>query len=171
MAEVAFTDCRVPAEAMLGKRRAGMMVFAAAMEWERAFILAPAVGGMQRQLEECVAQARARWQFGRPISKNDAISHKLVDMQLRLEAAQLILYRTAWLKDSGKRLTREPSQVKLQISESWVQNSLDALQIHGGSGYMAEAGIERDLTAALASKIYSGTSEIQRRIVARFLGL
>ena len=90
---------------------------------------------------------------------------------MRLEVSQLMMYRTAWLKQTGRRLTREPSQVKLLVSESWVQNSLDALQIHGGFGFMNESGLGQDLTAAVASRIYSGTSEIQRRIIASFLGL
>ena len=79
--------------------------------------------------------------------------------------------RVARLKHEGRRLTYEPSQVKLHVSESWVQASLDALQIHGGAGYMVELGVERDLRDALASKIYSRTSEIQRTIIAGFLGL
>lgn len=171
MAEVSLADCRVPAGAMLGAPGSGMRVFATAMEWERAFILAPALGSMRRQLEQCIAYARSRRQFGRPIGKNDAIASRIVEMQLRLESAQLLAYRTAWLKDSGKRLTREPSQVKLAISEAWVRNCYDALAIHGAYGYMLESGVERDLTAALASQIYSGTSDIQRKIIASFIGL
>jgi hypothetical protein len=171
MAEVAFADCRVPASAMLGKPGAGRAVFGAAMEWERSFILAPALGAMARQIDDCVRYARSRTQFAHPIGKNESLASKLVDMQTRLEVSQLMAYRTAWLKQTGRRLTREPSQVKLLISESWLQNSLDAIQIHGGYGFMSEAGIGRDLTAAIASRIYSGTSEIQRRIIAGFMGL
>jgi alkylation response protein AidB-like acyl-CoA dehydrogenase len=171
MAEVALSDCRVPATAMLGRVGGGSAVFGSAMEWERAFILAPALGTMRRQIEDCIAYARTRRQFGRPIGKNPEVAGKIVEMQMRLDAVQLLMYRTAWLKDAGKRLTREPSQVKLQVSESWVQNSLAALQLHGAYGYMKESGMERDLTAALASKIYSGTSEMQTKIVASFLGL
>lgn len=171
MAEVAFGDCRVPSTQLLGRERGGAAVFGVAMEWERSFILAPALGTMRRQLAECVRYARARRQFGAPIGKREPVASKLVDMQLRLETCRLLVERVARLKQEGRRLTYEPSQVKLHVSESWVQASLDALQIHGGAGYMVELGVERDLRDALASKIYSGTSEIQRTIIAGFLGL
>jgi alkylation response protein AidB-like acyl-CoA dehydrogenase len=141
------------------------------MEWERAFILAPALGTMRRQLDECLRYARTRRQFGEPIAKREPVAGKLVDMQLRLETSQLLMLSTAEKKQAGRRLTHEPSHVKLHVSESWVQTSLDAVQIHGGSGYMTELGVERDLRDAIASRIYSGTSEIQRRIIAGYLGL
>jgi alkylation response protein AidB-like acyl-CoA dehydrogenase len=171
MAEVSFAGCRVPDTQLLGRERGGSAVFGVAMEWERSFILAPALGTMRRQLDECVKYARARRQFGQPIGKREPIASKLVEMQLRLETSRLLVDRVARLKQDGRRLTYEPSQVKLHLSESWVQTSLDALQIHGAAGYMVELGVERDLRDALASKIYSGTSEIQRMIVAGFLGL
>jgi L-prolyl-PCP dehydrogenase len=171
MAEVSFAECRIPATQLLGRERGGAAVFGVAMEWERSFILAPALGTMRRQLAECVRYARSRRQFGEPIGKREPVASKLVDMQLRLETCRLLVERVARLKQEGRRLTYEPSQVKLHVSESWVQASLDALQIHGGAGYMVELGVERDLRDALASKIYSGTSEIQRAIVAGFLGL
>ena len=171
MGEVVLTGCRVPASQMLGRVGGGPAVFGSAMEWERSYILAPALGTMRRQLEECVRYARSRRQFGEPIGKREPVAGKLVDMQLRLETSQQLMYRTAWKKQDGRRLTYEPSQVKLHVSESWVQTSMDAIQIHGGSGYMVELGVERDLRDAIASRIYSGTSEIQRLIIAGFLGL
>lgn len=171
LAEVYLDDCYVPADCRLGKEGAGQAIFATAMEWERAFILAPALGTMQRQLEQCVRYARLRRQFGKPIGQYEAVSSKIADMQVRLETARLLLYRTAWLKGAGRRLTREPAEVKLYVSEAWVQTAQDAVQVHGGSGYMVETGLERDLRDALASKIYSGTSEIQRVMIASFLGL
>jgi len=171
IAEVVFDNCRVSAEQLLGNEGAGSAVFTSAMEWERVFILAPALGGMQRQLEQCIKHARLRRQFGKPIGKNEAVANKIVDMHMRLETARLLSYKTAWLKTAGRRLTHEPSEVKLHVSESWVQNSLEALQIHGAFGYMADSGIERDLRDSLASKIYSGTSEIQKVIIAGYLGL
>jgi alkylation response protein AidB-like acyl-CoA dehydrogenase len=169
--ELVLSNCLVPATAMLGKAGAGSTIFGVAMEWERTFILVPALGTMRRQLEQCVAHARTRRQFGAPIGRKDAVSSKLAEMHLRLETSRLLAYRAAWAKQQGKRMTREPSEVKLHLSESWVQTSLDALQINGASGYMSELGIERDLRDALASKIYSGTSEIQRMIIASFLGV
>ena len=171
MGEVALSGCRVSRDQVLGTVGSGATVFGAAMEWERAFILAPALGTMRRQLEQCLQYARTRRQFGAAIGKREAVAEKLVQMQMRLETSQLITYRAAWKKDQGHRLTYEPSQLKLLISEGWVQTSLDAIQIHGAAGYMREVGVERDLRDALASRIYSGTSEIQRSILAKFLGL
>lgn len=171
MGDVVLQDCRVPAEQMLGQPGGGAAVFNVAMAWERCFILVPALGGMRRQLEECVAYANTREQFGRPIGKNQAIADRIVGMHLRLEQSRLLAYRAAWMRREGRRLTLEPSQVKLQLSESWLQSSLDALQIHGGAGYLRGMGVERDVRDAAASRIYSGTSEMQRAIIARFLGL
>jgi len=171
MAEVFLSDCRVPADHILGREGGGSAVFNAAMEWERAFILAPALGSMQRIFEQCVEYSRLRQQFGRPIAKNDAVASKIVEMQLRLDSARMLTYRTAWMKSVGRRLLHEPSQTKLCVSEALVSTCLDAMQIHGGNGYMVDFGIERELRDALASKIYSGTSEIQMRVIASYLGL
>lgn len=171
LGDVFLDGCRVSEQQVLGKPGGGSAVFTAAMEWERAFILAPALGTMQRLLDRCVEYARERRQFDRPIGKNQAIAGDLVDMQLRLDTSRLLVYRTAALKQAGRRLTMEPSQVKLHVSESWVQTALAAVQIHGGSGYMRSLGLERELRDAIASRIYSGTSEIQRVIIASYLGL
>jgi alkylation response protein AidB-like acyl-CoA dehydrogenase len=171
LGDVFLDGCHVSEEQMLGGPGAGSAVFATAMEWERTFILAPALGAMRRLLERCIEYARERRQFARPIGKNQAIGDMIVDMQLRLDTSRLLVYRTASLKQAGKRLTVEPSQVKLHVSESWVQSALAAVQIHGGSGYMRSLGFERELRDAIASRIYSGTSEIQRVIIASFLGL
>jgi alkylation response protein AidB-like acyl-CoA dehydrogenase len=171
LGEVVLEDCRVSQDQMLGTEGEASMVFASAMEWERAFLLAPAIGTMERQIEQCVHYACTRQQFGKAIGKNQSVANRIVDMQVRLETARLLQYRTAWIKQTGKRLTREPSETKLYLSESWVQTSLDAMAIHGGYGYMVESGIERDVRDALASRIYSGTSDIQKVIIARYLGL
>jgi alkylation response protein AidB-like acyl-CoA dehydrogenase len=171
MGEVVLTDCRVPAESRLGPEGAGMAIFNSSMTWERSCILASAVGVMQRQLEECVAYGRARRQFGQPIGKFQAVAGKVADMYLRLEAARLLIYQAAWLGQQGKPALAEAAAAKLFTSEAWVTSSLDAIQVHGAFGYMKESGIERDLRDAVASTIYSGTSEIQRVILARMLGL
>jgi len=169
--EVILEGVRVSEDQVLLGPGAGATVFSTAMEWERMSILAPALGTMRRQFEACRRYARFRRQFGRPIADNESLANKLVDMQLRLELAQLLTYRAAWVKDQGRRLTREPSQVKIYLSESWLESSLNALQIHGAFGYLTESGIERDVRDATASRIYSGTSEIQKRIIASFIGL
>ncbi len=117
---------------------------------------------MQRQLEACIEYARMRKQFGQPIGKFQAVSGKMADMYLRLEAARLLVYQAAWLGQQGKPALAEAAAAKLFTSEAWVASSLDAIQMHGAYGYMKESGIERDLRDAVASTIYSGTSEIQR---------
>lgn len=171
MGEVALSDCLVPATSRLGPDGAGMAIFNSSMEWERSCLFASAVGTMRRQLETCAAYARTREQFGQPIGKFQAVAAKLADMYVRLEAARLLIYRVAWLKQRGRSAPAEAAAAKLFTSESWVRSSLDAIQTHGATGYMKDAGVERDLRDAVASTIYSGTSEIQRVLIARMLGL
>jgi alkylation response protein AidB-like acyl-CoA dehydrogenase len=171
MGEVVLDDCRVPVESRLGPEGAGMAIFNSSMAWERSCILASAVGVMQRQLETCVDYAGRRKQFGQAIGKFQGVANKVADMYLRMEAARLLIYQAAWLGQQGKPALAEAAAAKLFTSEAWVASSLDAIQIHGAYGYMKESGIERDLRDAVASTIYSGTSEIQRVILARMLGL
>jgi alkylation response protein AidB-like acyl-CoA dehydrogenase len=171
MAELAFTDCEVPVEKLLGKEGDGPAIFTNSMEWERICIMASHLGMMQRLLEISVRYAKDRTQFGEPIGKFNAIADKIAEMDVRLEASRLLLYKAAWLKKMGRHPLREASISKLFVSESTVQTCLDAMQIHGGYGYMTEYQIERELRDALAGKIYSGTSEIQKNIIARLLGL
>ena len=171
MAELAFIDCEVPAENMLGKEGDGPSIFTNSMEWERICIMATHLGLMQRVLEICVRYAKERTQFGESIGKFSAISDRIAEMDVRLEASRLLLYKAAWLKAQGRHPLREASISKLFVSESTVQTCLDAMQIHGGNGYMTEFQIERELRDALAGRIYSGTSEIQKNIIARLHGL
>ncbi|MCW3836907.1 acyl-CoA dehydrogenase family protein [Sphingomonas canadensis] len=169
--EVVLNDCRVSAGALLGAEGAGLAIFAHAMEQERRFIMAFAVGAMQRQLDACVRRARARRQFGRAIGDFQQISGKLVDMQLRLETARGLLHRAA--EAGGRRSQRAAlaAMAKYAISEAWVRNCEDAIQIHGGAGYAVQAGIERELRDAIGSRLFSGTSELQRETMARTLML
>jgi alkylation response protein AidB-like acyl-CoA dehydrogenase len=171
MAEVVLADCEVPAVALLGAAGSGAAVFTVSIDWERSMMLAPALGTMQRQLESCVRHARERRQFGQPIGKFQSVSNRIVDMTVRLETSRLLIYRLAWLRGTKKRPLFDSALAKLHVSESLVQSSLDALQVHGGSGYLVESGLEREVRDAIGSRIYSGTSEIQRAIVARGLGL
>lgn len=171
MSELHFSNLAVPADQMLGVPGGGMAVFNTSMDWERSFILASAVGTMQRQVERCIQRARTREQFGQAIGKFQSVSNKVVDMKVRLETARLLLYQLAWLRGRGKTTNMESATAKLYISECFVQSSLDALQLHGGYGYLTDQELERDVRDAVASRIYSGTSEMQRRIVARRLGL
>ncbi len=171
MAEIFFDDCEVPEENRLGREGAGASLFTHSMAWERATILASAVGSMQRLLEACIRYARERRQGGQPIGKFQLVATKIVDMKVRLETARHLLYHTTWLRSRGKSATLEAAMTKLYISESWVQSCQDAVQIHGGYGYMTEYELERELRDALGSRIYSGTNEVQRTIIASLLGL
>jgi alkylation response protein AidB-like acyl-CoA dehydrogenase len=171
ISEVFLDDCHLAADRMLGKRGAGMALFNHSMEWERGCILACTVGSMQRQLERSVAYARERKQFGKPIAKFQAVSHRIVDMKVRLEAARALLYRLGWLMDQGRSSPMDSALTKLFLSESFVQSSTDALEIHGGYGYMTEYELERELRDAIGAQIYSGTSDLQRNTIARSLRL
>lgn len=169
--QITLEDCAIPLKNRLGKEGAGVTIFAHSMEWERGFILASAVGTMQRLLEDCIRYARTRKQFGQSIGKFQLISEKLVEMKMRLETARAYLYKVAWLKSNRRMAVMEAAMAKLYISEAWVQTCLDAMQIHGGHGYLTESGLERQLRDALGSRIYSGTSEIQKTIISQFLGV
>jgi alkylation response protein AidB-like acyl-CoA dehydrogenase len=171
LGELFFDDSYVESSTLLGRFGAGMAVFTAAMERERSMILASTVGTMQRGLERSLAYAQVRKQFGQPIGKFEAISHRLVEMKIRLESSRLLLYRLAWLLDNDQPAGLDSALVKLHLSESFVASSIDALQIHGGYGYMEEYGLEQDVRDSLASRLYSGTSEVQRNLAARYMGL
>jgi alkylation response protein AidB-like acyl-CoA dehydrogenase len=171
MSQVFFDDCEVPVENRLGPEGAGQMLFTESLTLERSCILASAVGTMDRILEKCISYARTRKQFGRPIGKQQLVASRIIDMKSRVENARLALYKVAWLLSQGKRVFLEAALTKLLISEAWVSTAEDAIQIHGGYGYMTEYEMERELRDAIGSRLYSGTSEIQRLIAASFLGL
>jgi alkylation response protein AidB-like acyl-CoA dehydrogenase len=171
MAELVFEDCEVSQEARLGREGQGSQIFSHSMGWERSCILATDVGAMQRQLETTVEYAKTRRQFGKSIGSFQLVASKVVDMKLALETSRLLLYRAAWSQAQGRESGLEGALAKLHISEASVQAALDALQVHGGYGYMNEFEIERELRNMIGGRLYSGTSEIQRLIIARHLGL
>jgi alkylation response protein AidB-like acyl-CoA dehydrogenase len=171
LGEVVLDGCEVGEEQVLGRPGSGMAVFNHAMEWERACILAGAVGTMRRQVERCVEHARSRRQFGKPIGKFQAVAHRIVEMQLRLETSRLLLYRLGWLLSRGEATAMDASLAKLHVSEAFLRSSLDAVQVHGAFGYAVEAELEREVRDAVGGRIYSGTSEMQRNIAAGYLGL
>lgn len=171
MAELILQDCRVPARNRLGGEGNGAAVFEDTVEWERTCILASILGAMERQLEQCIRYARDRTQFGKPIGKYQAVANKIVDMKVRMETARLFLYKVAWSKQTCGKAPMEAAMAKLYLSESWIRSCLDAVQIHGGYGYATEYEMERDLRDSVGGTLYSGTSEIQRNIIARHLGL
>jgi alkylation response protein AidB-like acyl-CoA dehydrogenase len=171
MGELILQDCFVPLENRLGQEGAGTSIFNSSMEWERSCILGSHVGAMERQLESCIAYARTRRQFGKPIGKFQSVSNRIADMKIRLETARLILYKVAWLKKMGKSAVMEAALAKLYLSECFVDSSMDAVRTFGGYGYTTEFEVERDLRDAIGGTLYSGTSDIQRTIIARLLGL
>jgi L-prolyl-PCP dehydrogenase len=171
MSTLYLNECRVPAQSLLGHEGTGAAVFKSSMAWERACLFAAYVGMMDRQLAETIVFAKEREQFGRPIGKNQAVSHRIAGMKQRLEAARLLVYRACWLKDQGGDASMAISLAKLAVSEAAVQSSLDAIQIHGGLGVTVEGRVEKALRDAVPSTIFSGTSEMQREIIARGLGL
>jgi hypothetical protein len=168
--ELVFDDVVVPGEALLGQVGAGAALFAESMDWERALLGASHLGTMQRLLEQAVEYARTRRQYGQPIGKFQAISHRIADMKVRLEAARWLVYSAA--SRLGRRdVARDASIAKVFVSEALVRSALDTVQILGGYGFVVESDAERILRDSIGSTIYSGTSEIQRNIIARWLGL
>jgi alkylation response protein AidB-like acyl-CoA dehydrogenase len=170
-AEIALADCQVPGENVLGDDGSGLAVLKAWKQFEQLCTLAALVGMMQRQLEASAHYASERTQFGQPIGKFPAVAARVADMDIRLEASRLLLYKAAWLARQGKDAEREAAIAKAYGADGAVQSCRDALQIHGGYGYMTEYRIERDLRDALAGKIYTGSTEAQKMTIAGLRGL
>jgi len=167
MAELMLENCRV--SGLLGREGRGVEVFNCSMAWERACILATCLGTMRRQLERCVKHARTRKQFGQAIGKFQSVANRIVDMKLRYETGRLLIYKAGWLMQKNAAADMDAAMEKLYVSESFVKSCLDAIQIHGGSGFMTELELEREMRDSVGSTLYSGTSEIQRNIIARGL--
>jgi alkylation response protein AidB-like acyl-CoA dehydrogenase len=169
--ELVFDNVFLPDSAVLGAVGGGSGVFGTAMEWERALLVAAHVGTIERLLETSVRYARSRSQFGQAIGKFQGVAHKIADMKVQLEAARLLVYRTATRLGTSRSISLDASISKLFVSESLVKAALDTVQLHGGYGFMAEYEVERALRDAIGSTLYSGTSEMQRNIIARWMGL
>ena len=168
--ELSLDDVEVHESQILGETgtalwRIGFECF----DWERCVMIASAVGGMARDLEESVAYAKQREAFGKPIGRFGAIQHKVAQMRIRLEIAQLLQRQAAWLKDQGLEHQTEAAMAKAYVGEAAVESSLDAIQIHGGWGYVDEFHVERSLRDAKLAGIGGGTTEIQEMIIARSL--
>ncbi|MBB0242733.1 acyl-CoA dehydrogenase family protein [Streptomyces alkaliphilus] len=171
MSELYFDDLRVPADRVLGGVGRGYLLLEHVMKWEILCSFIINIGEMQHRFDRCLEHARTRVQFGKPIGSYQAISHKLVDMRIRLETARRWLYDTADRLAAGQDVTEDVAISKLLTSEANVASGLAAIQIFGGNGYMSEYGLDRELANAVAGTIYSGTTEIQYNRISSVLGL
>jgi alkylation response protein AidB-like acyl-CoA dehydrogenase len=171
LCELFFDGCRVPATNVVGRPGSGFLVLDHVMKWEILCSFAINLGEMQHRLDQCVDYARQRVQFGAPIGSYQAVSHKIADMKIGVETTRKWLYDTAGKLVKGENVTVDMAITKLVASEQNLASALAAVQIHGGNGYMAEYGVEKDLRNAVAGTIYSGTSEIQRNRIATMLGV
>lgn len=166
-ARMILEDCRVPKSALLGAPGEGFKVAMSALDHGRLGVAAGAVGVAQACLDACIDFARERRQFGRRIADFQMIQAALADMAADIEAARLLVYRAAWLKDQGRRTTKETSIAKLFATEIAVRAASEAVLIHGGRGYSSEYPVERHYRDIKGLQIYEGTSHIQRIVIAR----
>ena len=167
--ELIFDDCRVPEENLLGERGAGHRNFLAVLDGGRVAIGALAVGLAQGCVDQSVAYAKERKAFGRALAEHQAVAFKLADMATQTEHARLGVYRAAWMKDQGMPFKKEASMAKLFASEVAVTAAREAVQIHGGYGYVSESPVSRFYRDAKILEIGEGTSEVQRMVIAREL--
>ncbi|WP_426573323.1 acyl-CoA dehydrogenase family protein [Aquihabitans sp. McL0605] len=166
-----FTDCRVPAENLLGERGRGFANFLAILDDGRIAIAAMAVGVIQACLEQSVQYAKDRNAFGKPIGANQGVAFKCADLAVMADQARTMVYRAAWLKDQGRPFKQQAAMAKLYATESAVTATREATQIFGGYGFIDETPVARQYRDAKILEIGEGTSEVQRMIIARGLGL
>ena len=167
--ELYFDNVKVPAENLIGNEGEGFKIALATLDGGRIGIASQALGIAQASLNASVAYSNERIQFGKPISKNQAIQFKIADMGMEIEAARLLIRQAAWKKDQKQNYGHLASMAKVYASEVAMRASTQCVQIHGGFGYMRESGIERLMRDAKITQIYEGTSEIQRVVIAREL--
>jgi alkylation response protein AidB-like acyl-CoA dehydrogenase len=167
--EVIFTDCRLPESQLLGKQGEGFVDSLRILDGGRISIAALSVGTAQGAFEAALKYSKQRKQFGRPISEFQAIQNKLADMATEIDAARLLTYRAGWMKDQDQRVTKESSMAKLFASEVAVRVANEAVQIHGGYGFIKDYPVEKFYRDVKLCTIGEGTSEIQRMVIARQL--
>jgi butyryl-CoA dehydrogenase len=168
--ELAFDNCEIPAENLLGIEGNGFMMSMQTVEWDRSTLLAPFLGAAQFILSRSARYAQERSQFGKPIASFQAIKHKLADMKIFLEAARSLVYRIAWCKDQGRPLNHlEASVAKLFVGDWSLAPSVEAVNLHGGYGYCHEYDMERVLRDGRLAPIGGGTSEVQRVLISRLM--
>jgi len=167
--EVIFTDCRVPESQLVGKPGEGFVDSLRILDGGRISIAALSVGTAQGAYEAALKYSKQRKQFGRPISEFQSIQNKLADMATEIDAARLLTYRAGWMKDHGQRVTKESAMAKLFASEVAVRATNEAVQIHGGNGFIKDYPVEKFYRDVKLCTIGEGTSEIQRLVIARQL--
>ena len=168
--EMIMQDVRVGDEQRLGDEGSALWKVAfECFDWERTVMIASAIGGMDRTLLTCIEYAKQREAFGKPIAHFQAIAHKLAEMKIRLETSRLMLRNAAWLKDQGKPHMVEASMAKAYVAECATKNAEDAIQIHGGWGYIKDFPVERSWRDAKLSSLGGGTTEIQKVVISRML--
>jgi alkylation response protein AidB-like acyl-CoA dehydrogenase len=166
--ELVFNDCHLPAEALLGKRNQGLKIALTVLDGGRIGIAAQAIGIAEAAYDEALKYSRERFQFKQPISDFQVIRFMLADMATEIEVARTMLFRVAWMKESGKKkFTKEAAMLKLYASEMSHRVCHQALQIHGGYGYMKDYKVERLYRDQRITEIYEGTSQIQKYVIAR----
>ena len=166
-AQIVFEDCRIPASALLGKEGEGYKIALSNLEAGRIGIAAQSVGMARAAFEAAVAYAKERVTFGMPIIEHQAVNFRLADMATRIDAARLMVWRAATLKDAGKPCLVEASMAKMYASEMAEKVCSDAIQIHGGCGYTDETAVERIARDVRITQIYEGANDIQRLVIGR----
>jgi alkylation response protein AidB-like acyl-CoA dehydrogenase len=171
--DVFFTDCRVPAERLIGEQDQGWRQLMAGLNHERLIIAAQALGMAQRAFDDTLAYVKERKQFGKPIGSFQALKHRLADLATEIESTRLLVYDVAARSDANPEVTlpREASMAKLKATEVAKRATLEGMQMMGGYGYATEYDMEGQVRTAVVTTIYGGTSEIQREIIARTFGL
>ncbi len=168
--ELAFQDCAIPAENIIGAPGQGFLMAMQTVEWDRSALMAPFLGAVSYLIQRCSRYAQEREQFGRPIASFQAVRHKIADMRIFQEAARTLVYRIAWCKDQGRPLNHlEAAVAKLFIGDWSLQPANDAVTLHGGYGYCHEYDVERIFRDSRLAPIGGGTSEVQRLLISRLM--
>jgi len=169
-AEIHLQDCRVPASSILAvEGEALWRVAFECFDWERTVMLAGVVGGMRATIDQSIRYAKQRRQFGKPIAHFQVIAHKIAEMEINYQVCRNATYQAAWLKQEGRPHQLEASVAKALLGKLSVDNALEAIQIHGGYGYLRDFAVERALRDAKLASIGGGTTEIQKMIISRLL--
>ena len=170
-ANISFSNCAVPASALIGAEGAGASIFSASMEAERGFLLVGTIGALERVLDDVVSHGQNRQQFGQAIGSFQGVSHPIAEIKLGHESARLLMYKAAALQQRGTPSMMAAALSKLAGSEAALSGALTSLEVHGAQGYVTEYGVERDLRNLSGGVIYGGASAIQKNIISRLLGL